>query len=108
MTAELEQEFFRCFGIEHKCKRGKIVCAGRASNKCPTCQNNIYPEITDRKLLKLICTLNKEAIYGYSDWGGNFVIGETVEELKESILKDCIRDNSKVFKQIQQLFKEEE
>ena len=66
----------------------------------------IYPKITDHKLLEIICILNKEAVYGYSDWGGKFIIGETVEELKESILTNCIRNKSKIFKQIQQLFKD--
>ena len=101
MTTELEQEFYSTFGIEEKenlnyTEKGFIE------------HTYNYPEISDHKLLEMLCILNKEAIYGYSDWGGNFVIGETIEELKESILTDCIRNKSKIFNQIQHLFKGEE
>ena len=95
----IEQEFFRVFGIEPK----KIPTQ---PGWCPDVIE-VYPEITAETLLQMICILNKEAVYGYSDWGGNFVIGGTVEELKESLLTDCIRNKSKVFKQIQQLFSEQ-
>lgn len=136
MKTELEQEFFKTFGIEPKIKDGCKYADNYWNNerlanlygtfdaylkeKCPydnkecyticsySYDKEVYPEITDSKLLEMICILNKEGIYGYSDWGGNFVIGETVEELKESILTDCIRNKSKIFNQIQQLFKEEE
>jgi hypothetical protein len=97
---DFEQEFYRVFGIGPNVKT--IPCYGG----CKIDGFESYPEITAEKLLEMICVLNKEAVYGYSDWGGNFVIGETVEELKKSILTDCIRNKSKVFKQIQQLFKE--
>ena len=100
MVTELEQEFYKVFGIEQKVET--TPCYGG----CKINGFEPYPEITAEKLLEMICVLNKEAVYGYSDWGGNFVIGETVEELKGSILTDCIRNKSKVFKQIQQLFKE--
>jgi len=96
-TTELEQEFFKVFGIKHKCKRGKIVCAGRASNKCPTCQNNIYPEITDRILLELICI-------AYKTQG----IELTIEDIKNEVLNNCIKYKDDIKLQIQQLFKEEE
>lgn len=115
MTTELEQEFFKAFGIKQKCKRGKIVCAGRASNKCPTCQNNIYPEITDLKLLQLLCI--------YNDMQGCVEYCLTpckYEDVKEMILStlvneklamiDCGKDTymDDMTKQIQQLFKEGE
>lgn len=119
MTIELEQEFFRVFGIDEQCicpyfpeymENGCEICIKYFQGKkdCNEKNRYKYPEITAEKLLEMICVLNKEAIYGYSDWGGSFVIGETIEELKESLLTDCIRNKSKVFKQIQQLFKEEE
>ena len=98
MTTELEQEFYNTFGLERK----KLFSARQGINPDAV----IYPEITAEKLLQMICILNKEAVYGYSDWGGKFVIGETVKELKESILTDCIRNKSQLFKQIQQLFKD--
>lgn len=99
MVTELEQKFYDTFGIEKR-----YITLEDDYGKFQT-HDKLYPEITAEKLLEMICVLNKEAVYGYSDWGGNFVIGETVEELKESILTDCIRNKSKVFKQIQELFK---
>lgn len=130
MTTELEEQFFKVFGVEpkmlcncefknlydYRIEYGSDVCdytESKIKEPCKVCKKAkqkvpLYPEITDHKLLELICILNKEAIYGYSDWGGNFVIGETAEELKESILTDCIRNKSKIFKQIQQSFKEGE
>lgn len=124
MTTELEEQFFKKFGIEPECVRGcgqyyfengnidawnVFDCKNSDCSKCEHDKSIWrYPEITDRKLLEMICILNKEAIYGYSDWGGNFIIGETVQELKESILTDCIENKSKIFNQIQQLFKGEE
>lgn len=105
MTTELEQEFYKVFEISPA-----TVEEYGATYFWDTIEidGKRYTPIDDRKLLEMICILNKEAIYGYSDWGGSFVIGETVEELKESILTDCIENKSKIFNQIQQLFKEEE
>ena len=115
--SQLEQEFYDTFWIEpeYYCTYEKVAenkleyeCTDNNLEKCKECKevDKRYPEITAEKLLQIICILNKEAVYGYSDWGSNFIIGETVEELKESILTDCIRNKSKVFKQIQQLFKD--
>ena len=109
MTIELEQKFYDTFDIEPKYKTCIFrYCRNKKEYDCDNCGDRFwhYPEITAEKLLEIICILNKEAVYGYSDWGGNFIIGETVEELKESILTDCIRNKSKVLKQIQQLFKD--
>ena len=108
MTTELEEQFFKTFGVEPECSIEDVKNVKCVEKKCKDCIFCMKPEITAEILLEMICILNKEGIYGYSDWGGNFVIGETVEELKESILTDCIRDKSKIFKQIQQLFKEGE
>ena len=118
MRIKLEQEFYNTFEIEPKyyCTYEKVAenkleyeCTNNNLEKCKECQEvgKRYPVITAEKLFEMICILNKEAVYGYSDWGGNFIIGETIEELKESILTDCIRNKSKVFKQIQQLFEED-
>ena len=102
--SEIEQEFYKVFEISPA-----TVQEYGATYFWDTIEidGKRYTPIDDRKLLEIICILNKEAVYGYSDWGGNFIIGETVEEIKESILTDCIRDKSKVFKQIRQLFKED-
>ena len=103
MRSELEREFYKALEISPA-----TVQEYGATYFWDTIEidGKRYTPIDDHKLLEMICILNKEAVYGYSDWGGEFIIGETIEELKESILKDCIRNKSKVFKQIQQLFKE--
>ena len=73
MTTELEQEFFRAFGIEPEfgywCKRFDETniadCNGikEPSNKCAKCENGyikykFYPVITAEKLLQMICIYN--------------------------------------------------
>ena len=98
MTSKVEQKFFECFGIEPKYIEGENTMEysyGKLE----------YPPITDRVLLELICIANKECIYGYSDYGGCYLIGETIEEIKESLLTDLIHNKTKVYKQVQQLFK---
>ena len=67
-----------------------------------------YPKITDRILLELYVLLYKEGIYGYSDWGGCYPVGDTVDEIKQSILSTCIEANSRIYEQVQALFKGEE
>lgn len=100
----LTQEFFKVFKIEPKYT---YIGYHPLTNEEGIIQPPAYPEITAEKLLEMICILNKEAVYGYSNWSCKFIIGETIEELIENILTDCIINKSKVFKQIQQLFKEE-
>lgn len=112
MTTELEQEFFKVFGIEPKkqgycdwqsdCPYSDIKCG----DDCPywKYENELkYPEITDRILLKLICCVPKTVL-------NNCV---TIKEIKEAVLKDlifCVRKYTaqELKHQIQQLFKEEE
>lgn len=98
MTTELEEQFYKTFGIEPFCdlpcnKRG-VECTDN------TYCGNKYPEITDRKLLKLIC---KAYCLMFS------VQGSSIELLKENILKEFIYWQEDVDKsEIQQLFKEKE
>lgn len=109
MTTELEQEFFNVFGIEPyiSCNTGFIahykgrsyVCDAKTCKKCKS-NKKVYPEITDRKLLEMICIANKANIE---------VIGETVEETKNKLLEEMVYWKDDVlYKEIQQLFKEEE
>ena len=108
MTTELEEQFFKVFGIEkiECCKHFKYVdskCDRPDSmERCLGCigTNKVYPKITDRVLLEMICIANKNNIE---------VIGETVEEMKNKLLEEMIYwKDDMVYKQIQQLFKEEE
>lgn len=107
MTTELEQKFFKVFGIEPFCdlpcnKRG-VECTDN------TYCGNKYPEITDRKLLEIICILSQSYPLNYEGW--SFF---TIQDLKEEILESCIKTAKKlslssVFaSNIQQLFKEGE
>ena len=101
MTSEIEKEFFKTFEIEpiskwHKCKDYSCVCCDEYDN-CSK-REFIYPEITDRILLKLIC---KADCLMFS------IHGSSIELLKENILKEFIYWKDDVVKsEIQQLFKE--
>ena len=94
MTTELEQQFFKAFGIEPRyidgCKLNDKYFADEQLQKeyktlddymdfeCPhqnefcysTCQYaydcSEYPEITAEKLLELICILNKFVVLNFS------------------------------------------
>lgn len=115
MTTELEQKFFKVFGIEpipiknygFWLIKGSITENGKG-------EKVVYPEITDRKLLDMICILNETACEVLS--------AENIEDLKNEILETCIKvyntpiltsdgdeyDNYAIYDKIQQLFKEEE
>ncbi|MBQ3421647.1 MAG: hypothetical protein IJH34_08240 [Romboutsia sp.] len=110
----IEEEFYECFGIEPECKldictRGlycpehRISCVGCKYFKENT---NIYPEITDRRLLHLIVLLSQ-----YLDISYNTSF-ENIEDLKNHILKLSIDGYKTVFKSlkpdIQEIFKENE
>lgn len=65
MTTELEQEFFKVFGIEQKCKSTKFDNNDQKCEECIadyiigcSCDEKYYPKITDHKLLEMICILN--------------------------------------------------
>ena len=97
MTSKLEQEFYDTFGIEKQ--------------KYYACQNENYkdvfevryPEITDRKLLEMICILSAYN-YIFED-----LKADNIEQLKEEIIKlfldyPLIIEEEKT--NIQQLFKD--
>ena len=110
MTTELEQEFFNVFGIEPIPLElyGYWLVKGTIEN------GMVYPEITDRKLLEMICILNETTCEVLS--------AENIEDLKNEILETCIKvyntpiltsdgdeyDNYAIYDKIQQLFKEGE
>ena len=88
----IEEKFYKTFGIKSKYDIYK--------------KEWFIPEITDRILLKMICVLSQSYPLNYEGW--SFY---TVQELKETILEDCINTAKKlslssVFaNNIQQLFK---
>lgn len=117
MTNELEKQFFDTFGIEAKIKYYCPSCNTELEKwlnsddiyyrcadypecdyfldtqsedfeECLNCLNFklTYPQITDRILLELICIRCKELISIIK------VKGNNLEELKNYILKLCIKD----------------
>ena len=122
MKNELEEQFFKVFGIKpirYIVDIGQWDCETNSrkslitdisidyydkhfkNNNLTPLKGVVYPEITDRKLLEMICIL--------SGWRFN-----DVQDLEETILEDCIKTakrlslNSVFANQIQQLFKEGE
>lgn len=92
----IEQEFYKCFGIE---KRKHAFLFSE-----PDGSKEYYPPITDRILLKLLCLLvnNVSPI--------TFIAGEEdigIKNIKNLILEACIK-SYEIKEQVQQLFKENE
>lgn len=129
MITELEQEFFKVFGIKPYCVRSCTACYleqgidawekfNCENTDCDKCEHDKsiweYPEITDRKLLNMICLIAD--ICNYS--GDVFDIEQnSINELKKFILHflinymktehtDTFYKNDEVKICVQQLFKE--
>ena len=118
MITELEKEFFDTFGIEpiskwHKCKDYSCVCCDEYDN-CAK-REFIYPEITDRRLLEMICIYNE-----YQNNYDYLVVPINIKTFKNDFFKIMIKsandkymnkyycnDVEKLKTNIQQLFKEE-
>lgn len=128
----IEKQFFETFGIEPKmlCEcsfknlhdyridYGSDVCIRMdddIKNPCDSCElakqiHPLYPKITDRVLLELICVLN--------DFEGINVEATTIKGLKEELLKQCIEpfqfpiayeehhEIDKLYEQVRALFRE--
>jgi hypothetical protein len=126
MTTELEQEFFRVFGIEPKIdydyktviqnvtKTGYwfdkeyLIEMFNDNQKFKVIQvrkDINYPKITAEKLLEMICIYNSTYTNGYTNY--SLLTERDVEKLKEQILKNCLIVKDDIKQQIQQLFKEE-
>ena len=105
MATDIERQFFDTFGIEPKCETRdeyhKYECYGMVD--CDECASAIYPQITDRILLELICILSKYK----KDKGSLLEIYDiSLNELKEEILEMVIFRNKDLNYQVQSLFKE--
>jgi hypothetical protein len=114
MIIELEEErFYKTFEVEPQklCFNGDCVAKDEIGYDEKICDDRCiyiereYPEITDRKLLEIICILN-------STNGTNCTIYESknISDLKKEILNECmsISDDIELKTKIQQLFKEGE
>ena len=92
MTNELEKQFFDTFGIEPKLEC--IKPSDERCNECGCCELK-YPQITDTHYLKLICTL-----------GSIYLCVGNEDDVKNHILKHCIRHKEDVKHQVRTLFEE--
>lgn len=104
----IEQEFFKTFGIEPKDYYGCDI-----DTWCPfdneTCNEvcpywvkykTELPKITDRVLLELICL--------HSTWSKPRLCATNIEAIKRQVLRDLIFENCDKLKyQVQSLFREE-
>ena len=114
MTDELTKTFFDTFGIEPKCVKRTLKLAMPAYNENDLPKDlrqfissqarvyRVYPQITDRILLELICILTK--------FYGELVLEQStgINDLKEQVLNIFIRTSYKDnFKhRVRTLFKE--
>ena len=87
MTNELEKQFFDTFGIEPK--------PLFSTRNGYTDDHYIYPQITDTHYLKLICAL-----------GSIYLCVENEDDVKNHILKHCIRHKDFIKHQVRSLFEE--
>ena len=104
--SEIEKQFFEMFGIGRKEVILKTMNCACGCHDCKNCEkyknkfSKIYPEITDRILLELICIANTSP---FTTFGSR-----DIKNLKEEVLLvlcDCI--NYKDIKhQVRALFKE--
>ena len=127
MTNDLEKQFFQCFGIEPRYEDACTVedeywnneelaneygtfdqymnCKCGNQENCTTecsCayQREIYPQITDRILLELICIANREDVYIE-------LVGTDVETMKNNLLENFIHFKRIIPKhQVRTLFEE--
>lgn len=142
MTNELEKRFFDTFGIEcnisfHQQFNGAQVPRGlefykkreelaktgiikiwhkmlnpRPENDCVYWREYHYPQITDSRLLKLICILNKSRLvsavnlrdFNYEDLK-NTILRKNITILKNEFLNNEIKNEFK--QQVRKLFEEE-
>ena len=126
MINELEKQFFDTFGIEPKSVKRtlKLAMQGYDENDLPEDLKqfissqaqvyNVYPQITDRTLLQLICILNQIDLdfYGEDDYFTTI----NYEGLKKEVIAKCKRLADKnayseftgehIKAQVQTLFKE--
>ena len=109
MTAEMEKEFFETFNIKSEmgCTAYEKLSESKAdsicTDYCPECKHfeDVYPKITDKILLELICICNCHAYYGQN------ITPITTKNLKKQVLYHCeifLKDNEDARTKIQNLF----
>lgn len=109
MTTELEQEFFKVFGVEKKCQCKNFINYADCFRIHTECKEYSYPEISDRKLLEMICIFSQHCNFGR--W--NKYAMHSIDDFKYIMLSQLIEYQNKRYtygikEKIQQLFKEEQ
>ena len=106
MTTELEEEFFKLFGVEPiPIKNYGFWLIKGSITENDKGEKVVYPEITDHKLLEMICVLSQWDADNYYQ-----ILANNIRDLKNEILNDCINFKQKLKNkyfdaQVQQLFK---
>ena len=111
MTTNLEKQFFDTFGIEPiiYCSKPILDCDAKKSVTCTKdCEyysGILYPQITDRILLELICILTRWHLDEREPYE---IMSINIEQLKNQILSNSlyIAKYAKAKKRVQSLFKE--
>ena len=97
MITKLEEEFFKCFGIERK-RNHKVtleaISGGVRSANLSQEPFYEYPQITDHILLKLICILSRHTTIGHY----------TMDGLKRQLLNLAIIHKKDILEQVQAIF----
>ena len=91
MTNKIEKQFFDTFGIEPSTKYD--YCWKSKENK-----DKLYPQITDRILLELICIASQPDVYIEIE-------GKDVETIKNNLLENFMFFKRDVKEDIHTLFK---
>ena len=120
MTTDLEKQFFDTFGIEAfiYCSKPRLDCDARNKKFCrKDCEyysGVLYPQITDRILLELICIIHQASLESYGE--EYYFESVNYKELKKEVIAKCKRLADKnafsevtgehIKHQVQALFKE--
>lgn len=105
MTKNIEEKFFKTFDIEPHLRYTVKNCAC-GCHDCENCErykekfSKVYPELTDRRLLELICV----ALNTFETFEVNRLMN--IDSLKEKILELLMLAQDDVYKEVQTVFKE--
>ena len=106
MGYNIEEKFYKTFGIKRRCCNCNFRNQEEVCNRVPKyCQDYKYPKITSDILLELICIEN--------DWDFGQYESANVKDLKNEVLEDLIsynnaigdNGNEELKAQVQSLFK---
>ena len=101
MTNELERTFFDTFEIEPKSVKRTLKLAMQGYDESDLPEDlkqfissqaqvyNVYPQITDRILLELICIINQMDLYFYDEL--YYFMAFNYKDLKEEVISKCKR-----------------